>query len=108
MPRRFASNPAPVPGVNGRRNIVPSFLCKACGSDDVLVRETRAEPSGGRRRRYECQQCHERFSTLERVVDVETRGGCVTLERHLSRQALQNLSTKDLLVEIARRIDEQT
>lgn len=42
--------------------------CPYCQNDDTKVLDTTHDARGGVRRRRECEQCHQRFSTYERSV----------------------------------------
>ncbi len=42
--------------------------CPYCGKDKTRVIDTTADSRGGIRRRRECPQCKQRFSSYERVV----------------------------------------
>lgn len=42
--------------------------CIFCGSHDSHVVSVRCRPSGTVWRRRECQNCHERYSSLEQTV----------------------------------------
>jgi transcriptional repressor NrdR len=42
--------------------------CVFCGKDDAKVIDTTHDARGGIRRRRECLDCHQRFSTYERPV----------------------------------------
>lgn len=44
------------------------MLCPFCQHNQSKVIDTTKIASGGIRRRRECLQCHERFSTLERAI----------------------------------------
>jgi transcriptional repressor NrdR len=43
-------------------------MCPYCHSDETRVIETFRDRQGGVRRRRECEHCHQRFTTYERVV----------------------------------------
>ena len=48
------------------------MLCPYCGHDDSKVLETRDSEDGGViRRRRECIECQQRFTTFERVEEVQ-------------------------------------
>ena len=50
------------------------MICPWCESDNVTVKDSR--PAGiGRRRRYRCQNCGGRFSTMELPVGLEKERG---------------------------------
>src|SRR5215216_5752510 len=57
---------------------IPCVLCPFCSADSTQVIDTRPSPDGVRRRR-QCGECGERFTTYERVeeprVDVIKRDG---------------------------------
>jgi transcriptional repressor NrdR len=42
--------------------------CPHCNSDNTHVIDTTHDAKGGIRRRRECEDCHERFSTYERAI----------------------------------------
>jgi len=42
--------------------------CPFCGSDHSKVVDTRHDAQGNVRRRRECTDCHQRFSTVERAI----------------------------------------
>ncbi len=42
--------------------------CPFCGSDHSKVVDTRHDARGNVRRRRECTDCHQRFSTVERAI----------------------------------------
>jgi transcriptional repressor NrdR len=42
--------------------------CPYCSSDDTRVVDTRHDTQGNVRRRRECSDCEERFSTVERAI----------------------------------------
>jgi len=42
--------------------------CPFCGSDHSKVVDTRHDPQGNVRRRRECTDCDQRFSTVERAI----------------------------------------
>jgi transcriptional repressor NrdR len=42
--------------------------CPHCGSDNTRVVDTRHDAQGNVRRRRECSDCEERFSTVERAI----------------------------------------
>lgn len=42
--------------------------CPHCMSEDTRVIDTTHDNKGGIRRRRECEQCHQRFSTYERPI----------------------------------------
>ena len=44
------------------------MLCPHCQSDDTKVIDTTHDSRGGIRRRRECEQCNQRFSTYERAI----------------------------------------
>jgi transcriptional repressor NrdR len=46
------------------------MICPYCNHDDSRVLESR-EAEGAVRRRRECEQCNKRFTTYERVEEVE-------------------------------------
>jgi len=56
--------------------------CPFCEASNARVIDTR-EVSDGIRRRRECQQCHQRFTTYERIVRVNL----LVVKRDQSRQA---------------------
>lgn len=56
--------------------------CPFCDSSNARVIDTR-EVSDGIRRRRECQQCHQRFTTYERIVRVNL----LVVKRDQSRQS---------------------
>jgi transcriptional repressor NrdR len=55
--------------------------CPFCEASDARVIDTR-EVSDGIRRRRECQQCHQRFTTYERIAKVNL----LVVKRDQSRQ----------------------
>jgi transcriptional repressor NrdR len=42
--------------------------CAFCGSDNTKVIDTRRDAQGNVRRRRECSDCQQRFSTVERAI----------------------------------------
>jgi len=48
--------------------------CPACGSEKSRVYETRRSQGGlAKKRRHRCEQCDERFTTLEVMIDAGDR-----------------------------------
>ena len=46
------------------------MICPVCGHEDTRVLESRLADAGEAvRRRRECLECHERWTTFERVED---------------------------------------
>jgi transcriptional regulator NrdR family protein len=45
------------------------MYCTKCGGSQVYVIDSRDRDSNERRRRYECTECKNRFTTIERVVE---------------------------------------
>jgi len=90
--------------------------CPFCGANNARVIDTR-EVSDGIRRRRECLNCHQRFTTYERIATVNL----LVVKRDLSRQSfdrdkllrgMQAASSKrpvsaDALEEAAREIEAE-
>lgn len=68
--------------------------CEVCGGD-AFCRETRANADGSRRRRYHCNGCGERWSTLEVRSMPRVRIVAVPVDnvRTMREQMLSLLST---------------
>ena len=45
------------------------MICPKCKSGDVSVIDSRPQESGHRRRRYRCNNCDRRFSTIETYAE---------------------------------------
>ena len=43
--------------------------CPNCNGGDCKIIDSRTRPDGKKRRRYECNNCDSRFSTVELPVD---------------------------------------
>ena len=76
--------------------------CRNCQSKSTDVIDSR-ETNGTRRRRYRCQICGEKFSTLESYSDIAIyRDGSWVSNEHLDMIARQMQIGADELISLAK------
>ena len=79
--------------------------CRNCKSESTAVIDSR-EINGTRRRRYRCQICGERFSTLESYSDIAIyRDGSWVSNEHLDMVANQMRIGAEELVSLAKLLE---
>lgn len=79
--------------------------CRNCQSESTAVIDSR-EINGTRRRRYRCQICGERFSTLESYSDIAIyRDGQWVSNEHLDMVAEQLQIGADELISLAKLLE---
>lgn len=79
--------------------------CRNCHSESTRVIDSR-EINGTRRRRYRCQICGEKFSTLESYSDIAIyRDGSWVSNEHLDMIARQMQIGADELISLAKLLE---
>lgn len=79
--------------------------CRNCQSKSTDVIDSR-ETNGTRRRRYRCQICGEKFSTLESYSDIAIyRDGSWVSNEHLDMIARQMQIGADELISLAKLLE---
>lgn len=79
--------------------------CRNCQSKSTDVIDSR-ETNGTRRRRYRCQICGEKFSTLESYSDIAIyRDGLWVSNEHLDMIARQMQIGADELISLAKLLE---
>lgn len=79
--------------------------CRKCASKNTSVIDSR-ETNGTRRRRYKCEYCGDKFSTLESYSDIAIyRDGQWVSNEHLDMVAEQLQIGADELISLAKLLE---